>query len=136
MSAPAHAAGRRRVGAPATGRNDASAKAGSHRDALRRRARRIRRAVATLAVTLFSAGFLVVYVQLASGHDPALVANAEKRAASALSTRSGTSTGAGESASASSATSETSGATSEDSGESSASGDSESGASAVTTSQS
>jgi hypothetical protein len=30
---------------------------------------------------LFSTAFLVIYVQLASGHDPALVANARRTAA-------------------------------------------------------
>ena len=39
---------------------------------MRRRARRIRRAVAGSAAALFVAAFLGVYVQLASGHDPAL----------------------------------------------------------------
>ena len=32
-----------------------------------------------LALGLFTAAFLVVYVQLASGHDPALVAAAQRR---------------------------------------------------------
>ena len=52
---------------------------------MRRRARRIRRAVAALAVTLFASAFLIVYVQLASGHDPALAANAAKRRTTAVS---------------------------------------------------
>ncbi len=63
----------------------ARARAAAHRDGLYRRARRIRRSVASLAAVLFSTAFLVIYVQLASGHDPALVANA-KRAASAGTT--------------------------------------------------
>jgi hypothetical protein len=49
---------------------------------MRLRARRIRQRVAGLAVALFSAAFLTVYVQLASGHDPALTASAKRRAAS------------------------------------------------------
>jgi hypothetical protein len=54
---------------------DARTLARSRRDALRRRARRIRRSVAATAAALFSALFLVVYPQLASGHDPALSAS-------------------------------------------------------------
>ena len=50
----------------------ASGLARSRRAAIRRRARRIRRVVASFAALLFSTVFLVVYVQLASGHDPAL----------------------------------------------------------------
>ena len=90
-----------------------------HHDALRRRTRRIRRSVAGLALALFAVAFLIVYVQLASGHDPALVANSERRAAAAsdVSTSSTSSEGSSESSSS-------------ESGESSA------GASAVTTSQS
>lgn len=65
------------------------------RDAAARRARSIRKWVAVLSVTLFIAAFLVVYVQLASGHDPALVTNAERRAAGA--SRSGTDGTAGSS---------------------------------------
>ena len=49
---------------------DARARAGDRRAALRRRARRIRRSVAAFAAALFCAAFLMVYVQLASGHDP------------------------------------------------------------------
>jgi len=88
------------------------------RDAMRRRARRIRRSVAGLALALFVASFLTVYVQLASGHDPALVANARRRATASHATIS-----TGESSSGTSASS---------SGESSEA----SSASAVTTSQS
>lgn len=53
-----------------------------HQTALRARAKRIRVRVATLAGTFFVVAFLIVYVQLASGHDPALVATAEHRTAS------------------------------------------------------
>jgi hypothetical protein len=45
---------------------------------MRRRTRRIRRSVATFSATLFAVAFMVVYVQLASGHDPALVADAKR----------------------------------------------------------
>ncbi len=70
---------------PTPAQLQARARAAAHRDGLYRRARRIRRSVASLAAVLFSTAFLVIYVQLASGHDPALVANA-KRAASASTT--------------------------------------------------
>jgi hypothetical protein len=60
------------------------------RAVLRKRARRIRRTVAGLAAALFCTAFLVIYVQLASGHDPALLANAKRAAsASARSTSAG-----------------------------------------------
>src|ERR1700733_13198533 len=86
----------------------ARALARSRREAVRRRTRRIRRAVAGLAVTLFATAFLIVYVQLASGHDPALVANAAKRRATSASAtgakasagESSTSTGTSESSTA------------------------------------
>jgi len=90
----------------------ARALARDRREAMRRRTRRIRRSVASLAAVLFSTAFLVIYVQLASGHDPALVANAKRAAASTASSES------------------SSGSTSSSGEESS------SGASAVTTSQS
>jgi hypothetical protein len=45
---------------------------------MRRRAHRIRRSVAAFSATVFAAAFMVVYVQLASGHDPALVADAKR----------------------------------------------------------
>jgi hypothetical protein len=67
------------------------ARAGDHRAEIRRRARRIRRSVASLAAVLFSAAFLVIYVQLASGHDPALEASA-RRAATASTVTTGSST--------------------------------------------
>ncbi|MGO9762586.1 MAG: hypothetical protein ACLP1Q_15120 [Solirubrobacteraceae bacterium] len=119
---------------------DARALARAKREALRRRARRIRRAVAGLTMTLFAMAFLVIYAQLASGHDPALVANARKRAAgasaestaaaSSTSSATGTSTSAGESTSASESTGASESTSTGESGESS------SGAAAVTTSQS
>jgi hypothetical protein len=58
---------------------------------LRRRVRRIRRSVSLFAAALFCAAFLMVYVQLASGHDPALVADA--RRASTQVTASGSASG-------------------------------------------
>jgi hypothetical protein len=51
---------------------DGRSLADARRAAIRSRARRIRRAVAAVALALFTAAFLAVYVQLASGHDPAL----------------------------------------------------------------
>jgi hypothetical protein len=119
---------------------DARSLARRHRAALRQRTLRIRRSVAGLALALFAAAFLIVYVQLASGHDPALVANAARRAeanpgaasdSSTTSTNSESSTSGESTTSSSSSGSETSSeASSPESGESSA------GASAVTTSQS
>jgi hypothetical protein len=120
---------------------DARALARRHREALRRRTLRIRRSVAGLALALFAAAFLTVYVQLASGHDPALVANAARRAEAAAETAS-ESSGAGESTAATGSSAgggESSGeAGSESSSESSSSenGEASAGASAVTTSQS
>src|ERR1700730_6587865 len=61
---------------------DARALARSRRSALRRRVHRIRRGVAGLAAALFAAAFLAVYVQLASGHDPALSTKTRTTAAS------------------------------------------------------
>jgi hypothetical protein len=95
-----------------------------------RRARRIRRAVAGLAVALFTTAFLVVYVQLASGHDPALVANAAKRRAASTSVSSTEASAAESSTATEAAKGSTATESSTDSEESS------SGASTVTTSQS
>jgi hypothetical protein len=61
---------------------DAGMLARDRRKALRGRARRMRRSIAASAAVLFCALFLVIYVQLASGHDPALSA-ASKRTATA-----------------------------------------------------
>jgi hypothetical protein len=113
--------------------------------ALRRRATRIRRVIAGLAVTLFVAAFAVVYVQLASGHDPALTANERRRAASssestsrsssAGSSSSGTqsSNGSESSASGSESSSGSSGGSSGSSGSEGSSSSSESAGSSVTT---
>jgi hypothetical protein len=116
---------------------NARAQATAHRDGLYRRARRIRRSVASLAAVLFSTAFLVIYVQLASGHDPALT-NAKRTAST--STSSGSSKAAATSTSTESSTegstSETSGSSNSGESSSSAGDQSSGGASAVTTSQS
>ena len=49
---------------------------------MRARATRIRRSVAALTAALLCSVFLFLYVQLASGHDPALAAKAQRSAAS------------------------------------------------------
>jgi septal ring factor EnvC (AmiA/AmiB activator) len=51
---------------------DPKALAAGRRAAMLRPARRIRRSVAAAATAIFVAAFLAIYVQLASGHDPAL----------------------------------------------------------------
>src|SRR5437764_11443508 len=58
--------------APAPQRLDARTLARAKREALRRRTRRIRRSVLGVAAVAFVTAFLIIYVQLASGHDPAL----------------------------------------------------------------
>jgi hypothetical protein len=133
---------------PSSRRRDAKALATSRRDAMLRRARRIRRTVAALAATLFATAFLIVYVQLASGHDPALVANAAKRraastsvgSAAASSSNTATTEATASSTESEAASSDTSSGASESSSasdeSSSASEESSSGNSAVTTSQS
>jgi hypothetical protein len=110
--------------------------------AMRRRARRIRRLVAGLAAATFAAAFLTVYVQLASGHDPALSA-AAKRSSTSGSSTSAThqSSASGRESSSSSASGRESSSSSAGGGESSTSsqsggGESSSGPSAVTTAQS
>ena len=67
---------------------DGRALAAGRLAAMRRRRLRIRRRVAGLTAALFSAAFLAVYVQLASGHDPALSskASSSKTSAPAVST--------------------------------------------------
>jgi hypothetical protein len=87
---------------------------------MRRRARRIRRAVVALTAALLCSAFLFLYVQLASGHDPALSAKAKRSATGKTLTT----------ADASSANAQTS------TSEGSSSGESSSGVSPVTTSQS
>lgn len=81
----------------------AKALARCRRDAMRRRARRIRRSVAAGAAILFSVAFLVIYVQLSSGHDPALAAASARVKANATSAgRSSSAVGSEESSSATS----------------------------------
>ncbi len=53
---------------------EGKALAGAKREQMRLRASRIRQTIALTAAGLFAAAFLGVYVQLASGHDPALAA--------------------------------------------------------------
>ena len=104
---------------------------------MRRRARRIRRSVAGLAATVFIGVFLVVYVQLASGHDPALVAAAARRRVATTSTDKSRKSPSAESGSTTeSASRDESSGSEASSGSASSSGSEESSASAVTTSQS
>ncbi|HEY3829654.1 MAG TPA: hypothetical protein VGL57_10710 [Solirubrobacteraceae bacterium] len=62
-------------------RSEARARALAKHVALRRGAKRIRKSVAGLALALFIAAFAGIYVQLASGHDPALAVSAQRRGA-------------------------------------------------------
>jgi len=85
--------------------------ADARRAQMRRRAGRIRRTIAASAAALFAAAFIGVYVQLASGHDPALVASAAKRSSTSALAAAGSSsgeseTGSGEESSSFSAESE------------------------------
>lgn len=61
----------------------AKALAAARREAMGRRARRIRKSVAAVSSTLFVVAFLAISVQLASGHDPSLSAAEARRAAAA-----------------------------------------------------
>ncbi|MBN1528260.1 MAG: hypothetical protein JW895_04330 [Thermoleophilaceae bacterium] len=63
----------------------------------RERARRIRQTVAALAVAAFLALFAGIYVQMATGHDPALGASAAQTAASDSGTTSAASDDSAES---------------------------------------
>jgi len=54
--------------------------------AKRRRARRIRQIVLAFSVAVFVAMFATIYVQLASGNDPALSASSKKAAVSSTTT--------------------------------------------------
>jgi hypothetical protein len=101
---------------------------------MRLRARRIQRAVAGLALTLFVTAFLIVYVQLASGHDPALVANAAKRRESVTSASQSSATDTSESTSNQSTGSESTSSSGSSGREQAA--EASTGAAAVTTSQS
>jgi hypothetical protein len=104
------------------------------RDAMRLRARRIRRSVTGLALALFTAAFVGIYVQLAAGHDPAL-SKRQTTTTTAAKSEAESSTSSGETASSESSSSgseETSGS------ETSATGSEEAteSPSAVTTRQS
>jgi hypothetical protein len=65
----------------------------------RARIRRIRRSVVALAVALFVAAWSIIFVQLASGHDPALTRSSKAAGASGTSSSAqssgGSSTGSG-----------------------------------------
>jgi cytoskeletal protein RodZ len=115
---------------PSSEQLDPRALARSRRSAMRRRVHRIRRAVVGFAAALFAVAFLAVYVQLASGHDPALSAKKGTTTTPTATTSSTPTTSSESSASSSSASAGSS-------GESSSSGtESTQGTSAVTTSQS
>jgi uncharacterized membrane protein YgcG len=114
----------RRSSGPGPGQLGGRALARQKLIAMRRRARRIRRLVAGLAAATFTAAFLAVYVQLASGHDPALSAAAKRSSTSATQQTRGESSSSSLSSGGSSASSP------------SGSGESSSGPSAVTTAQS
>ena len=140
-----HNTPRRRRSGQGPGQLEGRALARQKLIAMRGRARRIRRLVAGLAAATFTAAFLAVYVQLASGHDPGLSAAAKKSSTSAShrsSASAGESSGssnAGESSGSSASGGESSSSSAsagESSASSSGSGKSGSGPSAVTTAQS
>jgi hypothetical protein len=135
----------RRPGRTTSEQLDPKVLAASRREAMRRRASRIRRSVTGLALALFTAAFVAIYVQLASGHDPAL--SAKRQATTTSTSAASTATSGGESSSGSTSTGEeASGESSESSSstgeatssESTSAGSEESSESpsAVTTSQS
>jgi hypothetical protein len=134
---------------PEDRRRSARTLAAQRKLALRRRARRIRRSVAAITVAVFLVAFVGIYVQLASGHDPALTANEKKRSSAALAaagessapvstSSSGASPSAtGEASESGSASGESSSSASEStSSDSESSAGESSGPSSVTTSQS
>ncbi len=125
--------------APAPERLDARTLARAKREGLRRRTRRIRRSVLGVAAVAFVTAFLIIYVQLASGHDPALSkrgAATSKTAATAADRRKQASavrsSSSGTESSSSGAESSSGGAAESSSGSTESSGSS----SSVTTSQS
>lgn len=111
-------------------RRRAQALAEEKRGTLLRRSRRVRRSVAALTVTLFVAAFATIYVQLASGNDPALKAAAQRHSATSSGSSGSSSSGSGgsssEEASGSNGTESSSSGT-ESSGTSSGSGEAGSG---------
>jgi hypothetical protein len=111
--------------------------ANAKREQMRLRASRIRRTIATAAAGLFAAAFIGVYVQLASGHDPALVASAAKRSStSALAATSAASTESETAAGQATQETESSASGANEEGTSSSAETEESSPSPVTTSQS
>jgi hypothetical protein len=129
-------------GADSPKRMQAKALAAARREEMARRTQRIRRSVAALASTFFVLAFLAIYVQLATGHDPALTASAARRSASAdvlastSSAASGTEATGSSTESSGSSTESTGETTSSSAGESSSSSSSTETPSSVTTSQS
>jgi hypothetical protein len=112
--------------------------------AKRQRARRIRQTVLAFSVAVFVAMFATIYVQLASGNDPALSASSKKAAVSSTTTAGSsaaaqktTTTGSGSSeGSSSNGTSSTSTGSSEASSSEASSSEASSTPTTVTTSQS
>jgi hypothetical protein len=104
----------------------AKALANSHRQALHQRARRIRRRVASAGLALFTAAFVGIYVQMASGHDPALTTASHRSAVSTSLTTTKASSSNAKSGGDESGTSSTGESADTTSGESSTSDESES----------
>ena len=88
---------------------NARALVSKRRAAMRRRTRRIRQIVALTATTMFLGASGLIGVQLASGHDPALVADAKKAAVTtaAKTLVASTTTGTSKAAASKTATAET-----------------------------
>ena len=136
----------RRPARDTTEQLDPKALAASRREAMRRRAFRIRRSVTGLALALFTAAFVGIYVQLASGNDPALTSAAKRHATTTSTSAASTATSGSESSSGSTSSGEASGeggesssSTGEESSSESTSAGTEASSespSAVTTSQS
>ena len=134
-------------GAAALGPDHTAARAQAARRlaTMRTRATRVRRGIAAFTALVFVCAFLVVYVQLVSGHDPALAAGAKREAGavSSSSLRTKASASKATTTSAKSASSQTAGGSNQSSTGSaqetsseSSSSSSASSPSAVTTSQS
>lgn len=81
----------RRPARDTTEQLDPKALAASRREAMRRRTFRIRRSVTGLALALFTAAFVGIYVQLASGNDPALTSAAKRHATTTSTSAASTS---------------------------------------------
>lgn len=88
---------------------DASGLVAERLRARKRRVSQIRRRIAAIAAATFLATSGGIFVQLASGHDPALVAAAAKTAATTTSTTAGSSSSSSGSTSGSSSSSSSSG---------------------------